>query len=176
MDIDRLERSIARLFAESSEKPDSVTVMTIHRAKGLEFDHVLVPGLHRVSRMDDPPTILWRPEGDQLLLGVLGTSERGVHRWLRYEERHREANEQIRLLYVAATRARLGLHLFGVLAPDGDGVRAPPARSLLASIWPMVADHVEVVRQQPPQRTMTLQRPRRRILPADYQWQRPNAR
>ena len=66
LDIDSLERSVARLFAESSEQSNCVTVMTIHRAKGLEFDHVLVPGLHRVGRMDDPPTILWRPEGDQL--------------------------------------------------------------------------------------------------------------
>jgi ATP-dependent helicase/nuclease subunit A len=176
VEIDGLERSIARLFAESSERSNPVTVMTIHRAKGLEFDHVLVPGLHRVGRIDDPQTILWRPEGDQLLLGVLGTSERGVHRWLRHEERCREANEQIRLLYVAATRARFELHLFAALAPDGDGLRAPPARSLLASIWPLVADRVEVVRQQPSPLRTTAPPQRRRVLPADYRWQPPKAR
>jgi ATP-dependent helicase/nuclease subunit A len=176
LDLDSLERSVARLFAESSEQANCVTLMTIHRAKGLEFDHVLVPGLHRVGRMDDPPTILWRPEGDQLLLGVLGRNERGVHRWLRYEERHREANEQIRLLYVAATRARTSLHLFAALAVDGDGLRAPPARSLLASIWPLVADGAEVVRQSPSLLPATQPEQRRFVLPADYQWHPPNTR
>ena len=90
--------------------------MTIHRAKGLEFDHVVVPGLHRVSRIDDSPPILWRPEAARLLLGVRGTGNGdGVHRWLSHEERHRDANERIRLLYVAATRARRSLSLFGAL-------------------------------------------------------------
>jgi hypothetical protein len=80
------------------------------------------------------------------------------------------------LLYVAATRARLGLHLLAVLAQDGNELRAPPARSLLASIWPLVADRVEVVPQQPSS-SRTARPPRaRRVLPADYRWQPPNER
>ncbi len=148
LDIEALERSIERLFAVSSARPNAVTVMTIHRAKGLEFDHVLIPGLHRVNRVDDPPTILWRPEGNQLLLGVRGKHEHGVYRWLQHEERHREANEQIRLLYVAVTRARRSVYLFAVLDGDGDTLRPPPARSLLAPIWPFVADRAHVIQSQ----------------------------
>jgi len=37
--------------------------MTIHKAKGLEFDTVIVPGLGRQPRIDEPPLILfheWR--------------------------------------------------------------------------------------------------------------------
>ena len=37
--------------------------MTIHKAKGLEFDTVIVPGLGRHSKLDDKPLVLfheWR--------------------------------------------------------------------------------------------------------------------
>jgi ATP-dependent helicase/nuclease subunit A len=176
LDVFALERSVARLFAESTRSPGAIDVMTIHRAKGLEFDHVIVPGLHRPGRSDDPPTILWRPEGDGLLLGVPGgDDERSVYRWLRHEERHREANEQIRLLYVAATRARRSLQLFAVLRGDPGTLTAPPARSLLSQIWTEVAHEVEVVHGErgTPERVTGVHK--RRVLPASYRWTPPTA-
>ncbi len=90
--------------------------MTIHRAKGLEFDHVIVPGLHRVSRIDDPPPILWRSGSriDFCWACVVRRTATAYIDGLSHEERHRDANERMRLLYVAATRARRTLHLFGV--------------------------------------------------------------
>lgn len=174
LDIATLERSVQRLFAESTPREDSVAVMTIHRAKGLEFDHVIVPGLHRVSRIDDPPPILWRPESGRLLLGVRGNrTGDGVHRWLSHEERHRDANERTRLLYVAATRARRTLHLFGVLEEIDGEPKPPPARSLFAPIWRTVRDSIEWIRdaERPtdPSKAPT-DRPLRRVLPADYTW------
>ena len=49
-----------RRLAENFAAPDvgeeaRVQVMTIHRAKGLEFDTVIVPGLERVPRVADRP-------------------------------------------------------------------------------------------------------------------------
>ncbi len=178
LDVDRLERSVARLFAEPSATTDyvtaSVNVMTIHRAKGLEFDHVFVPGLHKVNRIDDPATVLWRPEGNHLLLGVPGIGRRGgVYQWLQHEERHRDRHEQTRLLYVAATRARHSLHLFAALPADGDVLRRPPSRSLLAGIWPTVADQAQIIRQTEPTLDATQPNRRRLILPANYVWHPP---
>jgi len=34
--------------------------MTIHKAKGLEFDTVIVPGLDRGPGRSDPPLFLWK--------------------------------------------------------------------------------------------------------------------
>jgi ATP-dependent exoDNAse (exonuclease V) beta subunit len=150
--------------------------MTIHRAKGLEFDHVLVPGLHRVSRIDDPPPILWRPEAGRLLLGVRGsTVGDGVHRWLSHEERHREANERLRMLYVAATRARHSLQLFGALEDDDGELRPPPARSLFAPIWSLARDRIELVRESEPGAGVAPSTRERRVLSADYVWQPPDS-
>ncbi len=171
-----LEDSISRLFAQSSARPDAVVVMTMHRAKGLEFDHVLLPELHRVGRIDDPPPILWRAQRDQLLLAVQRIDNAGsLYRWLQLETHKRDANELIRVLYVAATRARHSLHLFATLEFDGNAWRAPPARSLLAPIWPHVADCAEIIRPvEPP--SITAAPPRDyRALPAHYEWRPPAA-
>ncbi len=179
LDIAALERSVQRLFAEATPRANSVAVMTIHRAKGLEFDHVIVPGLHRVSRIDDPPPILWRSESGRLLLGVRGTRNGdSVHRWLSHEERHRDANERTRLLYVAATRARRTLHLFGALEDIDGEPKPPPARSLFAPIWRAARESIELVRdaeRATDSSPAPSDRPLRRVLPADYIW-RPRAR
>ena len=42
LDLDRL---MDRLYAEDPAQPDAVSLMTIHGAKGLEFDHVFVVGV-----------------------------------------------------------------------------------------------------------------------------------
>ena len=174
LDLPRLERAVARLFAQTSSRAGSVNVMTIHRAKGLEFDHVFLPGLQRVNRTDDPPTILWRPQGDDLLLGVLGTqTPSSIYQWLRHEERNREANEQIRLLYVAATRARRSLHLFGASDTTGDGLRPPPARSLLAPIWSIVAARAEIIRSSDKLNQQAATSIERRALKTNYVWRPP---
>src|SRR6185312_6348784 len=52
----------------------------------------------------------------------------------------RAANEQVRLLYVAATRARWSLHLYAAPAPRADGLVVPRPRTLLASLWPTLAE------------------------------------
>src|SRR3989441_9737005 len=39
---------------------DDLQIMTIHKAKGLEFDTVIVPGLDRAPGRSDPPLFLWK--------------------------------------------------------------------------------------------------------------------
>jgi ATP-dependent exoDNAse (exonuclease V) beta subunit len=48
----------------------------------------------------------------------------------------RAANEQIRLLYVAATRAKQSLYLSGAPKEKQDGTIVPRSGTLLASLWP----------------------------------------
>ncbi len=176
LNLAALEDSISRLFAQSSAAPDSVIVMTMHRAKGLEFDHVLLPELHKVGRIDDPPPILWRAQRDALLLAVQRIDNAGsLYRWLQLEAHKRDANELIRVLYVAATRARHSLHLFATLEFDGIAWRAPPSRSLLAPIWHCVVDHVEIIRPTEPLPSAASPPRDYRALPAHYAWSAPAA-
>lgn len=87
---------------------DAVRVMTIHAAKGLEFPMVVVAGLGATSSRSDSARVLWATDGTpEVRLGpktkawqTPGFAE------LDESEDRLEREEQDRLAYVAATRAR----------------------------------------------------------------------
>ena len=54
------EDGLAKLYALPDLQADeTLQIMTIHKAKGLEFDIVIVPGLGRTTRRDDAKLFLW---------------------------------------------------------------------------------------------------------------------
>lgn len=151
MDAGRVsERAVALFAAPDTGADERLQVMTIHRAKGLEFDTVIVPGLDRATRRDDPSLLLWteRPAADgsqDLLLAPIreaGAPESPIYDCLRYLLQRKQEYEEGRLLYVAATRARKQLHLLGavnVKSGAGEaGLAAPRSGTLLAQLWPAV--------------------------------------
>ncbi|GIK34055.1 MAG: hypothetical protein AMXMBFR45_19570 [Gammaproteobacteria bacterium] len=166
-------------------------IMTIHKAKGLEFDTVILPGLGRASRGDDTRLMLWQdvPMADghkaPILAPISATGEDRdpVYVCLRDLEARRRALELDRLLYVACTRARRRLHLVGQLAAHEDGgeVRQPRAGSLLARLWPAVAAsaNAEVAETGREARAKAAEaqvpQPIIRRLPADWQAPAPPA-
>jgi hypothetical protein len=116
--------------------------MTIHRAKGLQFDTVIVPGLERGIRPDTPAMLRWTKlpdiEGESLLVAPvkpIGGEPGDLYRWLGTLERERAEHEQRRLLYVAATRAERCLHWFGSLP---SGKTTPRTGTALAQLWPVL--------------------------------------
>jgi ATP-dependent helicase/nuclease subunit A len=138
---------------------DALSVMTIHKSKGLEFDTVIVPGLGRGTRSDDPPPVAWihRDAGNdtRLLLAPVhatGDARSASYDYVRALEAERQRQEDARLLYVAATRARERLHLLGGVRRDAQGAAAhPPERSLLARLWPVVSTaFADAAAQAPP--------------------------
>ncbi|HSH44011.1 MAG TPA: 3'-5' exonuclease, partial [Arenicellales bacterium] len=131
-------------WAHVEARPGAVQLMTVHRAKGLEFDEVFVPALERPTRGDDKRLLLWEETtAGGLLLATLsarGEPDDPHYRFLRALQAEKAANEDDRLLYVACTRARERLHLLGNLARR-DGETLPPRRgSLLQRIWPSVGE------------------------------------
>jgi ATP-dependent exoDNAse (exonuclease V) beta subunit len=91
---------------------DAVRIMTVHAAKGLEFPVVLMCGLNLQQASERKEAVLWHEDGQlEVCIGDFKTK--------RYDEcsqreREMERHEKIRLLYVAATRAKdhlvLSLH------------------------------------------------------------------
>ncbi|MCZ6644730.1 MAG: UvrD-helicase domain-containing protein, partial [SAR324 cluster bacterium] len=145
----RLEKGVATLFAPPDPHAlPQLQVMTIHRAKGLEFDTVILPGLGIKPRTDVSPLLLWtelaagQGEGEQLLLAPInetGESQDPIFAYLTRLNRARATHETGRLLYVAVTRAREQVHLLGHAAPNADGEAMPEAGSLLRKMWEVAA-------------------------------------
>ena len=138
--LEELEGALEKLFAAATPAADAIQIMTIHKAKGLEFDCVILPGLGRSGARDSDPLLHWAEwpssAGEPALLlapiRAESASEPGaLVQWLRGLRRRRSAHERARLAYVAVTRARQSLHLLAA-----DPVSRPAHGSLLATLWP----------------------------------------
>jgi ATP-dependent helicase/nuclease subunit A len=136
--------------------PNPVQVMTIHRAKGLEFAHVIVPALERGTHLGERRLLRWvdlpsESGASELLIApapaVGAAPESALDGWLKDLLRRRDANERRRLMYVAATRARETLWLSG--APELNAALEPRVRphTLLGTLWPALAARFE---REPP--------------------------
>ena len=170
-DLATFEQGLAKLFAlpDLEARDTDPQILTIHKAKGLEFDTVIVPGLGRRPRHANQRLFLWTRRlatdgGDasaELLLAPIrqtGIDADPIYDYLARLDKQRDRYEQARLLYVAATRAKRHLHLLGHVKPiDHNGVPAikgPAADSLLDTLWPAVEDvFQQAVASLPPERT-----------------------
>jgi ATP-dependent exoDNAse (exonuclease V) beta subunit len=186
VDLARLARALESLYAPSRERADvRVELLTVHKAKGLQYDTVIVPGLERLPGRDDRRLLHWLKlplaGHDELVVAPVarsGAEANPLYAWLEALERQKLVQERRRLLYVAATRAERELHLFGSAQVQDDAgqptVRRPAGQSALGLLWPAVGQ--EFVRrlealgpmegEEPEQATResTLRR-----LPADWQ-------
>ncbi len=143
--IDRVDTLYASADVQAD---DSLQVMSIHKAKGLEFDHVILPGLAKRSRSDDTQLLLWsesphQDHSDLLLAPVKASHEDSspIYDFIRSLEKRKQRHEEGRLLYVAATRARKQLHLIGSVEENKDGeLTKPPDNTLLAQLWPVAEE------------------------------------
>ena len=150
-----LEARVGRLFAAPDPSaPDPIQIMTMHKAKGLEFDHVLLPGLGRPPRVGQSDLLKWRAGPDQqrrqqFILAPIraaGDKQAPLYDYIRHADQVKQAYEDARLLYVAATRAKKTLHLIGHAAPRecaGERACQPEKRSLLRHLWPLVKQDYE---------------------------------
>ncbi len=116
------------------ESMDAVRIMTMHKAKGLEFNVVILPWLDLpLGRYSDDNAIFWNSRGVGLLAPLCKEMGRP---WLRH--RMETAREALNLAYVAMTRAVSELYCF---LPDADsGPVAAMLDSLIARLLPQMKD------------------------------------
>jgi ATP-dependent exoDNAse (exonuclease V) beta subunit len=141
-----LQALAAEAYASARPRAGAVEVLTMHAAKGLEWDVVIVPGLGRRAARDAEPLLHWVEfpnalEEPDLLLAPLRASgaaaPRSLAAYIRGVRTRRQALERVRLLYVTATRARRELHWLGsAAAEEGAAVCRPAGGSPLEILWP----------------------------------------
>ncbi|MFO1257476.1 MAG: UvrD-helicase domain-containing protein [Gammaproteobacteria bacterium] len=147
------EEKLSKLYLEditAEKNASNLTLMTIHKAKGLEFDVVFLVGAEDAAGIDDSPLFLWfeRPwaRGVDLLFAPkaeIGESDK-LYEYIRQQIKAKKNLEQIRLLYVAMTRARKALY---VCARIEDEERPSSKGSFLSHLRPLF-ESVEIVKRE----------------------------
>lgn len=152
---EQLAVEVKKLYAAPDAEADAtLQFMTIHKSKGLEFDTVILPGLDRKTGNNEQPLLLWEevPREDVMHdaaqfdliaapLAQKGKSKSDIptpYDYLKHLERIRAANEDARVLYVAATRAERCLHLIGAAKVNDKNQLKAPKNTFLELLWPHV--------------------------------------
>ncbi|MGH8496452.1 MAG: UvrD-helicase domain-containing protein [Gammaproteobacteria bacterium] len=150
-----LESALENLYAAPDPlADDKLQLMTIHKAKGLEFDVVILPGLDRQPDKGDKPLLHWLEIAGagattELVLapiGMHGGESDPLHSWISGLRACRGRLEAQRLLYVAATRARRRLHLLGRIPSRKQEPRVigkPRVGTFLEFLWPALCPTFE---------------------------------
>ena len=143
----QLEDKLARTYPNiTDEQSHAVNVMTIHKSKGLEFDHVILPRLDAGSPPANSPLLRWSEHttdngNSELIIAPIKASEESSDKhsgWLRQQEQKQQQDEYARLFYVASTRAKNGLHLLANITYDSSKkeYKTPKRDTLLSFVWP----------------------------------------
>jgi ATP-dependent exoDNAse (exonuclease V) beta subunit len=139
--------ALANLYA--SPKAGVVQIMTLHKAKGLEFTSVIIPSLQKRGAPDDVPLFHWRTINGQFFLAPnMGgqdpmSPENRLFNFLASRVKADHRDELERLGYVGTTRPIVNLHLLACKEIDKEN--AGSASSLLGSMKRVLAEEfVEV--------------------------------
>jgi ATP-dependent exoDNAse (exonuclease V) beta subunit len=126
--------------------PDAVRLMSVHAAKGLEFDVVCVADLGRAPSAGVPDLLV---EGDRVGVRLLELTDPEARPALDYaqlaqERREAQAQEEDRIVYVSMTRARERLLLSGAV-DFGGWPRERPGAAPIAWLGPALASELPVL-------------------------------
>jgi len=152
---ERVVFEITKLFAALDSSGENLQMMTIHKSKGLEFDTVILPGLGASigGNNGDKPLVLWEEvkvghERELLAAPYIPKGARDKDKvspydYLEAREKERDANESVRVLYVAATRVERKLHLVGIASQNAKGEISPTKNTYLDLLWNTVGQTFE---------------------------------
>lgn len=181
---DKIEKLYADVipFEQTSERV--IEIMTIHKAKGLEFDTVILPHAEGTARQQESELLIWQelphPEGIDLIFAAMGSKRAGhdeLYQYIRHLHKQKEKNEIMRLFYVAVSRAKKSLHIIGV-------AESPPKGSFLEMLvgeredLALIMDCEQQEKSEYSNQNGLKRLPHDWLLPADFlaRWQEKKAK
>lgn len=183
--FDELNTLVERLFAASDSSSNaSLKIMTIHSAKGLEFDAVILPQLEGQSPANKNELLMWQQyplqnESTALLIAPIhgiGHDKDSIYQFIKYQQTIKNDYESARLLYVAATRAKKQLHLF-FNCETKDNAPKVPTNCFLHKLWPAIDADIQkhFLNFKPSHAFTVLEEPKRMIRRLTLSWKSPLA-
>jgi ATP-dependent helicase/nuclease subunit A len=104
-----------------AEEDEAVTLMTVHKAKGLEFPVVVLPQTDK--KLEGKTSELLVDPRRGLVATSFGRGQGLMHRYLDWVRKARAKEEELRVLYVAMTRAKARLCICLYEANDNSASR-----------------------------------------------------
>lgn len=155
LNVDLLKEKINTFYASNHPEADCrLQIMTIHSAKGLEFDTVIIPHLERKIPQDDKPLLNWmeRPlneDDNALLIAPFASNDEDnqddrLYHYIQQQKKIKTRFEADRLFYVATTRAKNNLFLYFNVEFKGDDA-AIASNTFLEKLWPFIANQVTLL-------------------------------
>lgn len=140
----KILQSLTMLMIKSVTENAMIHILTIHKAKGLEFDTVIIPHCEKKTSLQNEPTLLnimewYHPQQRKHLLLMAPTNpassiEPTLYDFIQYEEQQRNQAEVKRLFYVAITRAKTNLYFVSHIEPSSTFI--PTKSSFLEFLAP----------------------------------------
>lgn len=182
LNVQKLKEKMQKLFAPATDTEAQVQLMTIHSAKGLEFDTVILPHIERKLPHDDKALLTWmeRPlsqDQSALLLApmhAIGDDKEVLYEYIARQQQMKGYFETDRLLYVATTRAKKRLGLYFNTQMNEQGEVRVESGSFLHKLWPIIEKHQEqiLIATTTPEAT-TISTPARYIKRLTPMWKNP---
>lgn len=144
IDANEFQEQLQGLYAAPASQGPGVEIMTMHKAKGLEFEEVIIYGLHRQPPNAKHALIEVEQLDGELLMGTVAhaasKAEDAVSKLIRQRNAEREKYELARLLYVAATRARANLHIVYLVSAKELDKGSVDSRCMLSHLYPYIQE------------------------------------
>jgi ATP-dependent exoDNAse (exonuclease V) beta subunit len=141
-----LYEAVERLYAKNTSQQNvRVQIMTIHKAKGLEFDIVLMPSMHKTSANNESKLLEWlevpsQTQQREWLFATIPAKNLGgdqIYYYVREQQKQKEMYELARVFYVGVTRAKQQVHLIGQINHNEEAeIKKPSANSFMGLLWP----------------------------------------
>ena len=129
----------------ASNNTDLIQIMTIHNAKGLQFDHVFIPRIEESKSNNSSSALIIANNSLQRITIVAEAYEQpddtiACYKWVKTLNKEKDAQELKRLLYVGATRAKHYTYLTGTATEESVQQISSTPKSLLDCIKTFIAD------------------------------------
>jgi ATP-dependent helicase/nuclease subunit A len=117
--FENYQDELIKLYAGAQSMDANLHVMTIHKSKGLEFDHVILPNLAKAPINEENSLLLWNERSQKdhvdLILAPLQSPDESadpIYQFCKTAEKQKLHYETARLFYVAVTRAKKSVYGF----------------------------------------------------------------
>ena len=164
LDVEWLLQSLSDVTPGIAEADNPIRIMSFHKAKGLEFDYVFMPALHRRTRPVQRELLRWHWHGTEQAGGLLIAADdqekkdTSLYNYLNWLQKRKDAEELKRLLYVGVTRARRRAVLSGcTVKPDDTDEFTAPAGSMLGLLGNVIHDSALQVNVHPSTQVASVQ-------------------